>query len=658
MKNFKFLLCLGIFSLVACTERGSGDVDELAVGPDAFSESHVVTLKGGLWHNRGDASAKVRLLELDKNFAQTGLVATGKVDSTGHYTVTAENFESNYALLDVSGNFSLYCGGKKGEENLSVIVDLKKDSVVDVDFHVHAVSARAKWLVLNNDEDFASAWKQAENEWRKLMVLPQDGKSLKTIDLDDKDLWTKRLTVEMIVEHLMFVTYEEFPTAQKEFTDGFAEYGSSAKNNVIAAIAMEIVAIIRDGGLPDCKADFPYSEVAKEHYLDALWHSLLSVPECSSQNDGEAYPFFMGEPTIAQSYIRTSTGVLPYYKCDSSAWRDVTPTEYLDITDSMAGDGQRKTFMKTLYVYDDSTGWRKVTDVEKVLNMPCTHKNVGTYYRGARCMTGTGDWEDMSYIEADLYGQECSEDSVFLKGSISLSEYVCLSGEPHPITEMDKAVGKICNAENKGDSVKMGYTYFVCDSTWKWSVCDSAVCSFVDSRDDKTYRFVGVGNQRWMAQNLRYTSKHDYGFYTWFEAMNVPENTDFDSLKITLPHRGVCPEGWHLPSKAEWDTLFAFVEKYEKTTTLAKSLFIDIWVYEGIYNTFGFNVYPSGRIDLSGKNKKDGFEAYFWYAVEKVEDNAFPFYYLVNSKDDVQSGRFSDPNWGLNVRCVADEEGN
>ncbi len=88
--------------------------------------------------------------------------------------------------------------------------------------------------------------------------------------------------------------------------------------------------------------------------------------------------------------------------------------------------------------------------------------------------------------------------------------------------------------------------------------------------DGNEYRTATVGEQVWMAENLRvsrspsgepvtsfFFNDDSIGYatcgrmYTWDVAMDGAEG---DAVQ------GVCPEGWHLPSDAEWTTVFEFVQ--------------------------------------------------------------------------------------------------
>jgi uncharacterized protein (TIGR02145 family) len=139
--------------------------------------------------------------------------------------------------------------------------------------------------------------------------------------------------------------------------------------------------------------------------------------------------------------------------------------------------------------------------------------------------------------------------------------------------------------------------------------------------------------------------------------MDLPEGTDPATYEFTLPHRGICPEGWHMPTKAEWDSLFAFAKEFGPQGKLAHSLMGGIsWgvVSDAMkpLDTFGFNVVATGRRELDGAYKNDASHAYFWFVTQ--EEGKYQYYYLWNSKDDVYVGKSAGPDLGLSVRCVED----
>lgn len=181
---------------------------------------------------------------------------------------------------------------------------------------------------------------------------------------------------------------------------------------------------------------------------------------------------------------------------------------------------------------------------------------------------------------------------------------------------------------------------------------DETLNAFTDKRDGEVYRVVKIGKQVWMAENLRYrdteanlllernswcVGDEDYcrqnGYVYDFLAVVNDFSCAAQFCGILYPHRGICPEGFHVPKKAEWDTL------QSNATRLNISLNADT----------GFTSAPTG--EYAGYAKMDNCARY-WTASQANSEAAYEYY---RCRDEVTFKNQSyDKGYGYALRCVAD----
>lgn len=204
---------------------------------------------------------------------------------------------------------------------------------------------------------------------------------------------------------------------------------------------------------------------------------------------------------------------------------------------------------------------------------------------------------------------------------------------------------------------------------------------FTDSRDGEHYPVVQIGNQLWMGENMRHNINWSYliprdkeGFQynseliEWHKAEKKTGVADLEQLeKIGRFYdwseaMKVCPEGWHLPTKQEWQTM---VKKISEQNGLAQSddSFMGVarllkvksgwqpsWGNRNGVDELGFGIVPAGLHD-SFRNEDSylGKEARFWTATEGMEYH--PDFVQVKTKISF----FAMPNYyACSVRCVKD----
>ncbi|WP_290763612.1 fibrobacter succinogenes major paralogous domain-containing protein [Fibrobacter sp. UBA4297] len=232
------------------------------------------------------------------------------------------------------------------------------------------------------------------------------------------------------------------------------------------------------------------------------------------------------------------------------------------------------------------------------------------------------------------------------------------------------------------------------ETGWSWDVPKE--CRFnpdidngtmTDSRDGKTYKTVKIGDQVWMAENLNFdpgrggSGENEYEWswchdnepencdvvgrlYTWAAAMdsvklvNDADNPqdcgygkecDLASRPATLV-QGICDKGWHLPSRVEWNALFAAVGDELTAGKVLKSQ--TDWYNRNGADAFGFSALPAGRRGSDVSYDEEGYSVYFWSSTEISSNYAYRVYLEYDADDAALSFFYKD--YGFSVRCLKD----
>lgn len=222
-------------------------------------------------------------------------------------------------------------------------------------------------------------------------------------------------------------------------------------------------------------------------------------------------------------------------------------------------------------------------------------------------------------------------DTVIVKDTVyTLLKTLCGEKEYDPETQY-------CKDDEIVDKIACRYDYY------------NPETEMCDTRDGQIYKIVQIGSQTWMAQNMnfRYVYSTDsssfcynndarmcekYGrLYTWSAAVDslgkystsgegcgFTHLCDFENVVV----RGVCPEGWHVPSHADWNTLVESVggldsAGYKLETKLGwYNALLDSLGYEIVYggvDEFGFSGLPAGsRYGDTEQFSGIGIGADFW----------------------------------------------
>ena len=191
--------------------------------------------------------------------------------------------------------------------------------------------------------------------------------------------------------------------------------------------------------------------------------------------------------------------------------------------------------------------------------------------------------------------------------------------------------------------------------------------------DGNVYNTVVIGNQVWMTENLRTTKYCDNTKIPY-----VTDNTDWSTLSspaycwykndessnkniygafynwFTVNTGKLCPDGWHVPSEAEWTIFTDWLGGESDTGGKLKEIGTNHWNNPnmGATNDFGFNALPGGyRSGLNtGSFRAIGYIGWWWASTESdlIWARNRTMAYDVS---EIAKGKGLKKN-GYSVRCV------
>ena len=268
--------------------------------------------------------------------------------------------------------------------------------------------------------------------------------------------------------------------------------------------------------------------------------------------------------------------------------------------------------------------------------------------------------------------------------------------EKESISDSKGFQSEINMAFNEGDRLK--FTAFSGNNATVMTAIPTAdntvIFIFAECKDgdDNYYPVIKIDTRIWMAENLK-TSTYKDGItiipkvqdlsawsilatpgYSWYNNDEATYNNAYGAIYnwYAVGTGNLCPEGWSVPTDAEWTTLENYLiasgYNYDGTTSgnkLAKSLTsVTGWDssskpgaignsdYSEKRNATGFTTLPGGYRDEDGTFHDVGKDGGWWSATETATDVAIDRW-MYYSNSNLISGRYSKKN-GFSVRCLKD----
>lgn len=245
---------------------------------------------------------------------------------------------------------------------------------------------------------------------------------------------------------------------------------------------------------------------------------------------------------------------------------------------------------------------------------------------------------------------------------------------------------QVVKGKNKSGKMKGNWTYWDSNGNKEQEVeyADGKIVAVIQNGkkltfgkvtdiDGNVYSTIKIGNQEWMAENLKVTHYRNGDLI-----LNVTNNSKWEDLKTgaycnydnslkntaiygslynwyaVKDKRGLAPKGWHIPTDKEWTDLENYLGSNASGKLKARGSSYWASPNEGATNASGFTALPGGYRYYDGYGAFDtiGVTGNWWSSTQYYSDSAW--YRSLHYGNSEVSRSYLYKRSGFSVRCVRD----
>ena len=320
------------------------------------------------------------------------------------------------------------------------------------------------------------------------------------------------------------------------------------------------------------------------------------------------------------------------------------------------------------YVFENGM-WRHGTRMDNVLGLSCilnirdtvVQENQFTWYK---CFADTADdltvsssWRKVVENELDMSYWNCFKDTLgkLLTGPYSGKIKVWDADTLRDANEMEVAWNLGCVRPFLDGSYVLPdqKSYYKCTSDG-WVFDKEKNSGTVKDGAGKDYKTVVIGNQTWMAENMNLA----IGGSSCYDGAQANCN-NYGRLYTRGAALSVCPEGWRLPSKEDWEELKNVVDIGSDSIPGEKLRTTSGWNNNGNgTDYYGFSVLAGGHgsVASSAHYLEMGLSIFFWSGSIHEGNRYFAADVRYNSSIQLTSTYCGGCETLAYVRCVKNND--